>query len=191
MTTHRLPSLGCYNGHFVHPRIAVGGVVRPEHIDDFAAAGIRGIVDVSAVAVRHQLLYVSALPETIHWRLLGIWDGIYSDPESPEGRSHAHTSVDPEYAEFMVREMAAVVRDHSPVLFHCVGGVGRSGNLAAVALAAIENTTVDKALDEMQSYRPQLSRWGRHLWKHCDPGRLVALAGEVLNSPAEPRSTSR
>jgi len=130
-----LPSLGDYNGDFVHPRLAVGGCPHPEDVPAFLAAGIRGIIDARACMLREHVIYICSLPETIHWHLLGTWDGIYPNAawDAPSGRASAATTVCPRYLELMVERTMAVVRDHSPVLIHCGGGIGRSGNLAAVA----------------------------------------------------------
>jgi len=182
-----LPSLGDYNGDFVHPRLAVGGCPHPEDVPAFLAAGIRGIIDARACMLREHVIYICSLPETIHWHLLGTWDGIYPNAawDAPSGRASAATTVCPRYLELMVERTMAVVRDHSPVLIHCGGGIGRSGNLAAVAYAALEGTTVPEALERMRARRPQLGGWNPARYPGTDPDALVRLARQVLHVPAE------
>jgi protein-tyrosine phosphatase len=177
------PSLGDYNGNFVHPRLAVGGCPHPEHVPTFVAAGIRGIIDGRSCMLKEHIAYVAELPDSIHWEMLGTWDGIYPNEtwtERDPDRPSAATTVCPVYAAFMVERMARVVRDHSPVLIHCGGGIGRSGNLAAVAFAALEDTTVDEALDRMRTRRPVLAGWSPARWTGSDPARLVDLAQGIL-----------
>ena len=178
-----LPSLGDYNGDFVHPRIAVGGCPHPRDVPAFVAAGIRGIIDARSAMLREHVIYIASLPDSVHWKLLGTWDGIYPnrdwtqrDPQRTPGR----TTVCPVYMEFMVEQMAQMVRDRSPVLIHCGGGIGRSGNLAAVAYAAIERVTIDEALERMRALRPVLAGWSPQRYGGADPQRLVELARAVL-----------
>ncbi len=178
------PSLGDYNGNFVHPRLAVGGCPHPHHVPAFVAAGIRGIIDARACMLKQHVIYVASLPESISWKILGTWDGIYPNLawDAPSGRPSAATTVCPLYVEFMVEHMMHVVRDRSPVLIHCGGGIGRSGNLAAVAFAAIEEITVDRALERMRVRRPVLAGWNPARYPGTDPVRLVRLAREVLHA---------
>ena len=183
-----LPSLGDYDGRFVHPRIAVGACPRPAHVPRFVEAGIRGIVDARANMLREHIRYVCSLPDSIYWKMLGTWDGAYPNDDwtaRREDREPAATSVCPAYMAFIVEEMAKVVRDHSPVLVHCGGGIGRSGNLAAVAVAALEGLTVDEALERMRVHRPVLAGWDPRRYPGTDPGALVTLAKEVLGGPSE------
>lgn len=177
------PPLENYNGDFVHPRLAVGGCPHPPDVPTFVAAGIRGIVDARSCMLKEHVIYIASLPDSIHWEILGTWDGVYPNEtwtERDPDRPSAATTVCPVYAEFMVERMARVVRDHSPALIHCGGGIGRSGNLAAVAYAAIEDVTVDEAIERMRKYRPVLADWGLRRWPGTDPARLVALAKSVL-----------
>ena len=182
-----LPSLGEYNGDFVHPRRAVGGCPHPGDVPAFVAAGIRGIIDGRSCMLKEHVIYIASLPDSIHWEILGTWDGIYPNEtwtERDPGRPSAMTTVCPVYAAFMVERMARVVRDHWPVLIHCGGGIGRSGNLAAVAYAALEEVTVDEALERMRVYRPVLGGWHPGRYPGTDPARLVELAGAVLEGTA-------
>lgn len=176
------PQLGEYNGQFVHPRLAVGGCPFPPHVPAFISAGIRGIVDARSAFYREHISYLAALPADIHWMLLGTWDGCYVVPHGQSsGRPNVPTTVDPAYADFLVEATMHIVRDHSPVLIHCGGGIGRSGNLAAIAYAALENCTVQEAIERMKVYRPVLAGWSEARWG-CDGSRLVDLAKKVLAS---------
>lgn len=177
-----LPSLGDYNGNFVHPRIAVGACPHPEHVPLFVAAGIRGIVDARACMLKQHVVYICSLPDYVYWKLLGTWDGIYPNEDWTDRsqREPAGTTVCPRYAEFMVEEAMKVVRDHSPVLIHCGGGIGRSGNLAAVAFAALEGVTVDEALERMREHRPVLAGWNPARYPGTDAETLVGIARCVL-----------
>ena len=137
--------------------------------------------------LREHVIYIASLPDTIHWELLGTWDGIYPnatwterDPDRPSGM----TTVCPVYLAFMVERTARVVRDYSPTLIHCGGGIGRSGNLAAVIYAALERVTVDEALDRMREYRPVLGRWHPERYPGTDPAQLIELARTVLADPS-------
>jgi hypothetical protein len=183
------PSLGDYNGQFVHPRLAVGGCPHPENVPVFVEAGIRGIIDARSCMLKEHVIYICSLPDSIFWKILGTWDGVYPNEEwtaRAEGRGFSGpTTVCPVYAEFMVEQMALVVRDHSPVLIHCAGGIGRSGNLAAVAYAALEDTTVADALERMRRYRPVLADWGRTRWKDTDPRDLVQVARAIIEGDAQ------
>ena len=175
-----LPSLGEYNGQFVHPRLAVGGCPFPEHVPAFLAAGIRGVIDARSAYYREHVAYLQALPESVHWMLLGSWDGCYVVPHGQASdRPFMPTSVCPNYAAFMVEATAHIVRDHSPVLIHCGGGIGRSGNLAAIAYAALEDVTVDEAIQRMRVYRPKIADWSAQRWGG-DGANLVALARRII-----------
>jgi len=178
------PSLGDYNGDFVHPRLAVGGCPHPPDVPAFEAAGIRGVIDARSCMLKEHIIYIASLPDSIYWEILGTWDGIYPNAtwtERDPGRPSAPTTVCPLYAELMVERMARVVRDHSPTLIHCGGGIGRSGNLAAIAYAALEDVTVDEAIDRMREHRPVLAGWSRRRWAGSEPEKLVALAKSILN----------
>ena len=119
MTEDAFPSLGEYNGQFVHPRLAVGGCPHPEHVPAILAAGIRGIIDGRAYMLRQHVIYIAHLPAEFPWQLLGTWDGIYPNADwtgpDPSERPPARTTVCPRYAALMVERMSAMVRDHSPV----------------------------------------------------------------------------
>ena len=183
----KFPSLGEYNGQFVHPRVAVGGCPHPEHVPAFVAAGIRGIVDARSAMLRQHVIYIASLPPRIHWKLLGTWDGIYpnADWTDRDGRRESGTTtVCPTYLAFMVEQMMQVVRDHWPVLIHCGGGIGRSGHLAAVAVAAMENITVQDAIERMRVHRSVLADWNPARYPGTDAQDLVRLARSVLNQPA-------
>jgi len=176
------PTLGDYDGQFVHPRLAVGACPHPPDVPALVAAGIGGIVDARACMLREHVIYIASLPETIFWTILGTWDGIYpnADWTARSSRASARTTVCPLYLAFIVERMAQVVRDRSPVLIHCGGGIGRSGNLAAVAYAALEDLTVDEAINRMRRYRPVLADWNDDRYPGTNPADLVALARDVL-----------
>ena len=179
------PMLGDYNGDFVHPRLAIGGCPHPKDVPAFVDAGIRGIIDARSCMLKEHVIYIASLPDSIYWEILGTWDGIYPNAtwtERDPNRPAALTTVCPLYAELMVERMAAVVRDHWPVLIHCGGGIGRSGNLAAIAYAAMEDCTVDEAIERMRVHRPVLADWSRKRWVDSDPEKLVALAKNILAS---------
>ena len=182
------PSLDDYNGDFVHPRLAVGGCPHPKDVPAFVAAGIRGIIDARSCMLKEHVIYIASLPDSIHWEILGTWDGIYPNAtwtERDPDRPPAQTTVCPVYTEFMVERMAPVVRDCSPVLIHCGGGIGRSGNLAAVAYAALEDVTVDEALERMRAYRPVLGSWHPGRYPGTDPAHLIELARGILGRQPE------
>lgn len=168
-----------YNGHFVHPRLLVGGRVLPADVPELVAAGVRGIINVASVAERHHLAYVPELPASINWRLMGFWDGWRSATD------HARTVVCPLYAQYLMEQAAMIVRDHSPVLIHCMAGIGRSGNVAAMLAAALDGVSPETAISGMKLCRPQLAGFSRDgLWRLCDPAALVARTAEILRSPA-------
>ena len=189
------PSLGEYNGDFVHPRLAVGGCPHPENVPVFVAAGIRGIVDARSCMLKEHIAYVAALPESMPWVILGTWDGIYPNEtwtERQPDREPAATIVCPVYLKFMVERAMLMVRDHWPVLIHCGGGIGRSGNLAAVACAALEDITVGEALERMRVHRPVLGSWNPNRYPGADPVELVDFAKQILSGGGDvPRIAMR
>lgn len=168
--------LGDYDADFVHARLAVGRAPRVEHVDAIVAAGIRGIVNVASVTRRETIEYVHRLPPTMEWRQLGFWDG------SRAGRGKGATAVvGPEYARFIVEEAAQVVREYSPVLIHCAGGRSRSGNLAALLVAAMDGSDPDRALAAMSRHRDRLMPFSHDMfWKGCDVDELIAVARQVI-----------
>ena len=176
----KLPSLGEYNGNFVHPRIAVGGCMRAQYVPILEKAGIRGIVNATGVAQKSHMIYIASLPETIHWQLLGYWDG--NHPTDNDKQKSVVDLVDPHFARMMVELTARIFRNISPVLIHCGGGIGRSGNLAAIMYAAMEDMTPQEAVECMRVHRPKLGDFGPK-WVHCDVPALVALARKILNEP--------
>jgi len=91
--------------------------------------------------------------------------------------------LDPVYAQYMVEDTMKVVRDFSPVLIHCGGGVSRSGSLAAIAFAALEDISVEDAIARMQIHRKVIAKWSDERWKHCDVPALVRFARQVLQMP--------
>ena len=187
------PTLGDYNGNFVHPRLAVGGCPHPHNVPVFVKAGIRGIIDARACMLREHVIYIASLPDSIEWKILGTWDGVYPNErwDGPSGRTSAPTTVCPLYAEFMVEHMMPVVRDRSPVLIHCGGGIGRSGNLAAIAYAALEDCTVQEAIERMRVYRPVLADWSPRRWPGSDPVKLVEFAKSILTRDSSNRQDAK
>jgi hypothetical protein len=175
----KFPSLGEYDGNFVHRRIAVGGCMRSRYIPRLVKVGIRAIVNVTGVAQKSHLIYIADLPVSIHWQLLGYWDGSAALAGQEPGKEH----LAPDFAGLVVDMTMRIIRDRSPVLIHCGGGIGRSGNLAAIAVAALENITPQEAIEQMRVYRPKLADFSKNLWKHCDVPGLVKRAREILAQP--------
>lgn len=178
------PSLGEYNGNFVHARLAVGGCMRPQFIPALVDAGIKSIINMTGICQRSHLAYIPELPESIHWQLLGTWDGAppLPDMDTRDG------SWDPDRMEMMVEVLMRIVRERSPVLIHCGGGVSRSGNMAAIAYAALENITPQEAIERMREHRPELSDFGKLRWRDCDVDALLVRARTVLKGPSDPES---
>ena len=180
--TDTWPLFEGYDAHFVHPRLAVGACPFPKDVPTIAAAGIRAIINAQSCLLREHIAYVCALPETIYWKMLGTWDGVYPNEawDGLSGRPSAPTIVCPHYAEFMVEQAMPVIRDRSPVLIHCGGGIGRSGNLAAIAYAAMEGCSIDEALDRMREHRSKLAGWNPNRYPDTNADELIAQAREIL-----------
>ena len=53
-----------------------------------------------------------------------------------------------------------------------------------MAYAALEEVTVDEALERMRVYRPVLGGWHPGRYPGTDPARLVELAAAVLEGTA-------
>ncbi len=161
------------------PYLAVGAWPHPENVPELEHAGIRGILNVVSHAPRRALAYVAHVPESIEWALCGFWDGFMGRGE-PGSDEH----LTPEFARFVVIRAAEMLRDHQPLLVHCMGGRGRSGNVAAILYAAREGIDVDAAIARMQRIRPALSAFQHHrFWKQVRAPDLVELAGKVLATP--------
>jgi hypothetical protein len=179
------PSFGEYNADFVHPRIAVGSCMRPQFVPILKANGIRAIVNAMGVAQKSHFAYLAALPETIHWQLLAFWDGSAAFADQKGG----HEALAPDHARVMVEVIARIVRERSPVLIHCGGGIGRSGNLAGIIVAALENIPAHEAIWRMRRYRPRLGDFSYdHLWKNSDVPELVKVAAKILRQKKNPAS---
>lgn len=176
-----LPTFPSYAGDFITPYLAVGPWPKPEHAAELADAGIRGIVNVVAHAERKAFAYLHHLPESVHWTHVGFWDGYLSIGES------VGETLTPGYARVVVQRAAMVLRDHSPVLVHCMGGQGRSGNIAAILLAAREQISVDEAIRIIRARRPSIATFFHDgFWRHAPAGPLVELAATVLAEPDTP-----
>ena len=179
----QLPSFETYDGHFIMPYLAVGA--RPghegepaQHAQEIAAAGIRGVLHVSSYGGRPAIQYVAHLPETVEWRQVGFWDGYLKHGES------VREPLSPAYARLLVHQAAIMLRDHGPLLVHCMGGRGRSGNTAAIVLAAREGIPIDKAITIIRTMRPCCSALNHQgFWRNVDLDELVALAATVLAEP--------
>ncbi len=184
-----LPAFASYDGHFVTDYLAVGacpgrsdggasGDLPAVHAAEIAEAGIRGIVHVASYARRIGVAYVHHLPEHVQWLQVGFWDG-YLNP-GPSVLS----PLTPAFARMLVQRGAMMLRDHSPVLVHCMGGVGRSGNVAALLLAAREQIEIDDAIARVQAARPCCSAFNRaSFWRDVDVDELLELARTVLDEP--------
>lgn len=109
---------------------------------------------------------------------LGFWDGFlgYNRNGYPERLTAG-------YARHVVQKAAVVMRDRSPVLVHCMGGVGRAGNMAAILLAASEGLTPDEAIGRIQQVRPVAGFAHNGFWKEAGGEALVSLAREILEQP--------
>jgi hypothetical protein len=178
------PTFATYDAHFVAPYLAVGAYPRPEHMPEIEAAGIRGILNVVAGAGPEAFAYVAHVPSTIHWRHCGFWDGYFGSPEPG-----ANQILCPSYARMVTIEAALMLRDHSPMLLHCAGGSGRSGNVAAILVAAREGIGIDEASARMQQHRKVIARFFREgFWKHTPDEELVGLAKAVLSEVETPRA---
>jgi len=173
-----LPTFPTYDGVFVSRRLALGSCLRPQHVPEFAAAGLRGIINLVAICDAKHIAYVHHLPPSIHWQHLAFWDGWYG-PNIPGYRERLTAG----YATVVVRKAAEFLRDRGTVMIHCMGGVGRAGNLTAILLAAMENLTPDEAIDHLRQYR-QVSPFAHQgFWLEAGSEAMVALAREVLSQP--------
>ena len=180
-----LPEFPTYDAHFVTPYLVVGpcpgrnegGLYTPAaHSAEIYGAGVRGVLNLAAYATRNAFEYVHHLPSTVHWLHLGFWDGHLPDDEDavPE-------SLSPAYARFVVQKSAILLRDHSPLLVHCMGGKGRSANVAGILLAAREGISIEEAVARIQAVRPQCSKFSHDgFWKNVGGEALVELAATVL-----------
>jgi hypothetical protein len=178
------PTFPTYDAHFVTPYLAVGAYPRPEHVPEIEAAGIRGILNVISGAGPEAFAYVASVPPTIRWRHCGFWDGYFGPPEPG-----ANQVLCASYARMVTLEAALMLRDHSPMLLHCAGGSGRSGNVAAILVAAREGIGIDEASARMQQHRKVIARFFREgFWKHTPDEELVGLAKAVLSERQTPRA---
>jgi hypothetical protein len=178
------PTFSKYNAHFVTPYLAVGACPSPEDVPEIEAAGIRGILNVVSGAGREAFTYVASVPPAIHWRHCGFWDGYFGPPEPG-----ANQVLCASFARMVTIEAAMMLRDHSPMLLHCGGGSGRSGNVAAILVAARENIPIDDASARMQQHRKIIARFFREgFWNHTPDEELIQLARTVLSEKETPRS---
>ncbi len=174
-----LPEFSAYNGHFVSPRLAVGGIPHPDHLPEIAAAGVRCILNLVSTGGPPSFAYVPHLPESIAWLHLAFWDGWLM----PDKSGYCEV-LSAGYARLLVHKAAIELRDRAPVLIHCAAGIGRSGNLAAILLAATNGITPDAAIDRIRLRRPQVADFAHDgFWKNAGSFRLVELAAQVLSEP--------
>ena len=163
-----------YDGHWVHPRLAVGAWPRVADVPEIVGAGIKGILHLASVCAKQGVAYVHELPESLAWRQLGFWDGWRPDLQ------HVQETLSPVYAKLIVEQSAEMVRDHSPVLFHCMGGKSRSGNAAAIIYAALEDIEPHEAIERMRRERAVLGHFAyKSFWRHCEVGALVTTVGNL------------
>jgi len=175
----KLPTIDGYNGHFVSPRLALGCCPQPKHVEAIAASGIRGILNLVSVCEKHSMAYVHRLPPQVYWLHLAFWDGFLgcNQPGYQERLTEG-------YARHIVQKAAVVMRDRSPVLVHCMAGIGRAGNMATILLAASENMPIDEANARIRSIRPILAPFAHNgFWKEATGEALVSLARDVLSQP--------
>ncbi len=176
-----LPTFLHYDGHFVSPRLALGRCPLPKDIDDIAAAGVRGILNLVAMCEARSIAYVHHLPSQIYWKHMGFWDGYYG-ANQPGYRERLSAG----YARHVVRHAAVVFRDRSPVLVHCMGGVGRAGNLSAILLAASEGLTPDEAIERIRVHRPAIASFAHNgFWEEAGGDALIAMAREIMDQPPD------
>ena len=174
-----LPTFPSYDGHFVSPRLVVGAWPRPEHVDEIVAAGVRSIVNLASVTRRQHLAYVHRLPEHVSWIQLGIWDGFLPDG----GSCNCPQTLTASYARLLIQQTAILLRDHSPLLVHCMGGQGRSGNVAALLHAADQGITPDQAQEQISAHRRVAPVFHDGFWGNAGSDNLVSLARQVLDEP--------
>lgn len=174
------PTFGTYDANFVTPYLAVGACPKPENVKEIAAAGVRSVFSVVAGAGREAFAYVAQLPESVNWYQCGFWDGFFGQTE----RS-ANQILCPSYARLVVTRASEMLRDHSPMLLHCMGGSGRSGNVAAILVAAREGISIDEASARMQQHRSVIARFFREgFWKYTPDEELVSLSRTILSESA-------
>jgi hypothetical protein len=143
---------------------------------DIEQAGIRGILNVVSGGGPEMFAYVGSLPKTITWRHCGFWDGFFG-----QGEPGANQILCSSFARMVVQEAAMMLRDHAPMLLHCAGGSGRSGNVAAILVAAKEGIAIDAASALMKLRRPVIARFFREgFWKNTPDEELIGLARAVL-----------
>lgn len=175
-----LPVFDDYNGHFVSPRLVVGACPLPRHVASIARANVRGILNLVSICEAHSIAYVHHLPPSIYWLHLAFWDGFLG--YNQEGYRERLSAG---YARHVVQKAAAVMRDRSPVLVHCMGGIGRAGNMATILLAASENLTLDDANAHIRGIRPVVAPFAHDgFWKEAGGESLVELAREILAQPS-------
>ena len=178
------PTFPTYDGNFVTPYLAVGAWPKPEHVAEIEAAGIRGIFNVVCRAGQEAFAYVASVPPTIHWRHCGFWDGYFGAPEPG-----ANQILCASFARMVTIEAAMMLRDHSPMLLHCAGGSGRSGNVAAILVAAREGIPIDEASARMKEHRSVIARFFREgFWANTPDEELLGLARATLSEPETPYS---
>ena len=171
-----------YDGQFMTPYLAVGSRPHPEDVADIVQSGIRGILNTASFGPKIAFDYIQHLPESVRWMICGFWDGYLG-----KGEPGVSEELTPAYARLVVIRAAEMLRDHGPLLVHCMGGKGRSGNVAAILYAAREKVTVDEAIERMRAIRPVLSPF-RHtrFWRNVVASEMVELATHILNNPDLP-----
>jgi len=176
-----LPQFEGYDGHFVSPRLAVGSCPMPNHVAAIEAAGIRGIINLVAICEARSIAYVHHLPPSIYWIHLAFWDGYLG-----VGQAGYRERLTEGFARHVVQKAAVTMRDRSPVLVHCMGGIGRAGNMATILLAASENMTLDEANAHIRRYRPVVAGFAHDgFWKEAGGEALVELARAIMAEPSD------
>ncbi len=181
-----LPVFDRYDGQFVSPRLAVGSCPMPKDVGDIAAAGVRSILNLVSICEATAMAYVHHLPPSVYWLHLAFWDGFLG-----YGQSGYRERLTEGFARQVVQKAAEVMRDRSPVLVHCMGGIGRAGNMATILLAASQGMGLDEANAHIRQHRAVAPFAHDGFWKEAGGEALVALARDILaQPPAVPQGTS-
>ncbi len=170
-----------YDGAFVSDRIALGSYPKPEEVKDITSAGIRCIINLVSYCGPEPMAYLFHLPEHVHWLHLGMWDG-WLGSDKPGYKEKLSCG----YARFLVQKAAIAMREHSPVLIHCMSGFGRSGNVAAILLAASRGISAQRAVEVIGKKREIAGFAKDGLWKEAGGEEIVELARRVLNESDTP-----
>lgn len=169
-----------YDGVFISDRLALGAYPEPDDVEDIVSAGIECIINLVSYCGPEAMAYLNDLPEHVHWLHLGMWDGYLGD------NKNYNEKLSGGYARFVVWKAAIAMREHSPVLIHCMGGTNRSGNMAAILLAASQQISVYRAIDDIMTKREIAEFREDGFWKEAGGEKIVELARQVLSEPNTP-----